>query len=112
MQTSVSRHRHGNVLTVAVTGDIDISVSAEVEAAVGDALTTDGVTEVRVDLSGVHFLDSSGITLLLRGRHLADRRGVGYQVTGADGFARQVLEMTGVWEHLTGDPGKPEPAAP
>jgi anti-anti-sigma factor len=57
---------------------------------------------VEVDLSAVRFLDSSGIRLLLIGRRAADERGVAYRVTGAQGIARQVLEMTGVWAHLSG----------
>ena len=107
MQISVSQHRHGDLLTVAVSGDIDISAGTIVETAIRDAVATDGVAGVEVDLTEVPFLDSSGITLLLKGRRLADQRRVDYRVTGAGGFARQVLEMTGVWEHLTGDPGHP-----
>jgi anti-sigma B factor antagonist len=112
VELSVSSQRHGSVLTVAVAGDIDISASGVVETAISDAVTTEGVTAVTVDLAGVHFLDSSGVTLLLKGRRLADERAVRYRVTGADGFTRQVLEMTGVWEHLTGDPGQAEPTVP
>ena len=46
------------------------------------------MTTVQVDLSGVRFLDSSGIALLLRGRRDADERAVGYRVTGAHGIAQ------------------------
>jgi anti-anti-sigma factor len=61
------------------------------------------VDAVLVDLAGVQFLDSSGIASLLKGRRLADQRGVSYRAVGADGMIRQVLELGGVWEHLCGN---------
>ena len=51
------------------------------------------------------FLDSSGISVLVKGRRLADGRGVPYRVTGASGTIRQVLDITGVWGHLSGQAG-------
>jgi anti-sigma B factor antagonist len=104
---SVSGHRDGSILTVVVAGEVDLATSPTVDRAIADAIATDGVTVVRVDLSGVEFLDSSGIALLLKGRRGADERGIGFQVTGAHGIVQQVLEMTGVWAHLSGDPSQP-----
>jgi anti-anti-sigma factor len=69
------------------------------------------VRRTEVDLSKVDFLDSSGVSLLLRGRRQADEHGVAYQVIGAQGIARQVLEMTGVWDHLC-EPDDSQPVAP
>jgi anti-sigma B factor antagonist len=109
---SVSSERDGDVVTVVVAGDIDLAVDPAVEAAVLGASAAAGVTMVRVDLSAVTFLDSSGITLLLKGRRRADERGVAYRVTGARDMTRQVLEITGVWEHLSGDSGQSQPTAP
>jgi anti-anti-sigma factor len=63
------------------------------------------VQVVEVDLSAVRFLDSSGISLLLKCRRRADERGVAYRVTGAYGITEQVLEMTGVLAHLSGGTG-------
>jgi anti-anti-sigma factor len=103
VQVSVSVDRDGDVLTVAVSGDVDLATGPVVDRAITEALATDGVSAVRVDLSAVEFLDSTGVALLLRGRRRADERGLGYLVTGADGIPRQVLELTGVWTHLCGD---------
>jgi anti-sigma B factor antagonist len=104
VQASVTSNRSGSVVTVAVSGDIDISASGAVEAAVIGAVAGDGLTRVEVDLSGVEFLDSSGVSLLLRGRRKADEQGVEFRVTGARGVPKRVLEMTGVWAHLCGEP--------
>lgn len=108
---SVSSQREGGLLTVAVSGEVDLSTGPELENAIMEAVRADGVTGVLIDLSAVEFLDSSGIALLLRGRREADERSVGYRVSDAHGITRQVLEITGVWEHLVGDPGPAQPTA-
>ena len=102
MELTTSSHRQDGVLTVAVAGDLDLLTCANLEAVILRALSAEDVTAVRVDLSSLGFLDSSGIALLLKGHRAAHERGVGYRVTGAQGMTRVVLEVTGVWEHLTG----------
>jgi anti-anti-sigma factor len=104
MPTTVSTSCGGNVVTVAVSGDIDLATGPIVETAVAEAVTISGISEVDVDLSAVGFLDSSGIAVLLRGRRSADEHDVAFRVTGVQGAAKRVLEMTGVWAHLSGKP--------
>ncbi len=111
MEASVSTRRRGGILTVLVSGDLDLLTGPGVEEAINDALATDGVSLVQVDLSNVDFLDSYAIALLLKGCRRADERGLGYLVTGARGMAREVLELTGVWAHLTERSDRGRPAA-
>src|SRR2546429_9373668 len=80
-----------------------------VEAAIADALDANPSAEVCSDLSGVTCLDSSGIAALLRGRRAADGRRTVYRVAGAHGITLQVLELTGVWVYLSGEP-EPDPS--
>jgi anti-sigma B factor antagonist len=93
----------GSVATVTAAGEVDLSAAPGLAASIATALVTPGISTVLVDLSGVTFLDSSGIGELLKGRRSADEVGVAYRVTGAAGMARRVLEMTGVWTHLAGE---------
>jgi anti-anti-sigma factor len=99
MNISVSA---GDPVVVTVGGEVDLGNSASLAAAIGEALEQDAVSSVEVDLGAVTFLDSSGIAALLKGRRLADDAGVDYRVTGMHGIVRQVLELTGVLDHLTG----------
>jgi anti-anti-sigma factor len=105
---SASINRSEDIATVVVSGEVDLASGPTVENVIHDAVAADGVDAVVVDLSSVRFLDSSGIALLLKGRRLADERRISYRVTGAQGTARRVLELSGVWEHLSG--GSPQPA--
>ncbi len=107
MEISASISRDGGVATVVVSGEVDTATGPTVDKAIQEALTTDGVDTVRVDLSAVRFLDSSGISLLLKGRRVADDRAVSYQVTDAHGTVLRVLQLSGVWDHLRGDADPP-----
>jgi anti-sigma B factor antagonist len=98
---SLSHHRDAESATVAAQGDIDLSTVDQLVSEIAAAAAAD-VTDVVVDLSGVAFIDSAGISALLRGRRLADERAQRFRVTGAEGLVREVLEMTGVWRHLSG----------
>jgi anti-sigma B factor antagonist len=101
-------NRSGRTATVVVSGEVDFASGPTAYEAIREAITAEGVDTVLVDLSAVRFLDSSGISLLLKGRRLADEKAVSYRVTGAHSKVLRVLELSGVWEHLSG--GSPEPA--
>lgn len=101
MPTSIERG--DGVATVVVSGDVDLATAPAMERTIDEAIAADGVDAVVVDLTGVGFLDSSGIAALLKGRRLADRRGATFRVTGARGMVRRIFELSGVWEHLCGD---------
>ncbi len=105
MAVSVTTLRHGRNATVAVTGDVDLATAPAVDTAIEAAASARDVSGITVDLSQVTFLDSSGISVLLRGRRFAEEHNLDYQVTGAHGVVLTVLEVTGVWAHLSGQTG-------
>ncbi len=102
MAISVSAHRCDDALRLRVAGEIDLSNIEALQAEVANALESGETRLVVVDLAEVSFLDSSGISALLKGRRLADDAGKGFRVEGAQGMVREVLTITGVWEHLSG----------
>jgi anti-sigma B factor antagonist len=102
MGVTVASRWNGGQATVAAAGDLDLAAAPTVDAAIEAAVRTAGTDAVIVDLSDVSFLDSSGISALLRGRRLADGAHLGYRVVGAQGLVLTVLELTGVWGHLSG----------
>jgi anti-sigma B factor antagonist len=100
---SVSTTREDGVGTVTVTGELDLASGDGVTRAIGQEITAPDTTAVLVDLSALTFLDSSGISVLVKGRREADKTGVSYRVTGVTGMVRQVLSLTGLLEHLCGE---------
>lgn len=105
MSLSVATTWRDHVATVTLDGELDLGPREIVDQAIGQAIGTDGTTGVVVDLSGLRFLDSSGINVLVKGRRQADQAGVSFRVDGATDIVRQVLSLTGVLEHLSGEPG-------
>lgn len=102
MTGAVTTQWDGHQATVTATGDIDLASAPPMDKAIEAAVRAIEAEAVVVDLSRVTFLDSSGICVLLRGRRLADEQHVSYQVVGAEGLVLTVLELTGVWSHLSG----------
>lgn len=63
-QLTLREYREGDVHTIALTGELDLSNAAEVERALLHAEATDAST-ILVDLSELQFMDSTGIRLLV-----------------------------------------------
>jgi anti-sigma B factor antagonist len=97
---SLSSDRDGDSVTVTAVGDIDLSTAEFLENEIATHAARDAATIV-VDLASVTFIDSAGINALLKGRRTADHHDKRFRVTGATGLVRNVLDMTGVWTHLS-----------
>ncbi|GAA1833265.1 hypothetical protein GCM10009682_59580 [Luedemannella flava] len=81
-------------VVVALAGECDLAARDQLVAALREAL--DAGSTVTVDLSGLSFLDSSGIHELVSAHRTATRNGGALHVTGASGVVAQVLDLTGV----------------
>jgi anti-anti-sigma factor len=81
-------------LTVRVSGDIDLATAEKLSESLEGAVSRVG--EVRVDLSEVTFLDSTGIRSLVQAYRSAQSRGGALYVVGARQWVAKVLEVTGV----------------
>jgi anti-sigma B factor antagonist len=101
MALTLSVNRAADSVTIAASGEIDLITATGLEHEIAAQVVSD-VDTVVVDLSGITFVDSAGINTLLKGRRSADEHGKAYRVGGAQGLVREVLEMSGVWHHLSG----------
>lgn len=101
MALSLSTTRDDDTVVVSVAGDVDLATAPELDGAVSAAVN-DAAGDVVVDLAGMTFIDSAGINALLKGRRLADGRGLRFRIVNPDGVVRDVLELTGVLGHLSG----------
>ena len=91
----------GRVLTVNMTGEVDHhharTIRTEMEQAVGAALPR----QLILDLSGVTFMDGSGIAVLLRAYRRAAEIGAAVRVTGVPEQAWKVLKTAGLERLMT-----------
>lgn len=77
---------------VCLYGQLDLANADRVREMLIDV----GGSTVVVDLAGLRFLDSSGIAALLGARNEITAAGHGFELRGAQGIVRRVLEVTGL----------------
>ena len=81
-------------VTVAVKGEIDASTADALGVAMRRALAT--TTELRIDLSGVSFMDSSGLNTLVTARHDCEARQARLVVIDDNPNIRHLFELAGL----------------
>jgi len=85
---------------LAVTGEIDLAVAARFRQEL-ETLVADSSGPAVVDLSGVGFIDSSGIRELLTARLAAQTAGGELTLLNPSTPCRRVLEVSGVLTEFT-----------
>lgn len=90
---SVTRAREGGVLVVSVVGEVDLHSYEVVEAELTTELDRRPAALV-VDLDGVEFFGSLGISVLLRADLRARRRRVGFAVAASRRQVVRSFEVT------------------
>ena len=88
--------RESGALTFYVSGEVDHHGAKGLMARIDDELEEAHPGPVTVDLSGVSFMDSSGIAVLLRVYRRAGELGSGVTVRGAPDQAMKVLRAAGL----------------
>jgi len=88
-------------LSVTATGELDMTSAPELIKVLREAIHRYGPSRVDLDLSGVPFMDSTGIQVLVAAN--ADIEG-GLRITGTSPAVHRLLQLTGLLEEfgLTG----------
>lgn len=95
----IATRQDGEHTLVAVEGEVDMATAPQLER----ALLAVAAGDVVVDLTGVPFLDSSGIATLVRAHRAVAGRGDQLTTTGEQSLVRHALEVTGLFEVLHPD---------
>ena len=80
-------------MTVAVTGRVTVDSSPNLRAVVLEVLRRGAAPLIVIDLSGVSYLDMSGLATLLESLKAARERSVKLRVIGMSGEARNLAEI-------------------
>jgi anti-sigma B factor antagonist len=97
------RSDESGATVVALAGECDLSVRDELTGVLLAAVAESRV--VVVDLSGLTFLDSSGIHALVTAHQAALREGGKLYAVGAAGVVADLLDLTGVADLLRAPDG-------
>jgi anti-anti-sigma factor len=97
-ELTIRTSQEGWTATVAAQGELDISTIGELRAAVTAA--AEDSERLVLDLSGVDFIDSTGLGGLLELRSTLQSRSVSFAIVAGEGPVRQAVEITGLSELL------------
>lgn len=84
---------------ISLTGDLDIDSATEFSARL-DAMTAAAAVHVIVELSGVQFIDSSGLNALMVGARETERRGGSFVVAAPSPYVARVFDLVRLGESL------------
>lgn len=98
MTLTISDGVAGDFQVLELQGDIDVESARQLRAHIVDRFSVPPA-HVIVDLSGVDFMDSSGLGALVSGWHLTREAGA-FRIAGANPRVQRVLSITGMEEVL------------
>ena len=88
-------------LEIALIGELDHHAARKIGGRLDRAIEAALPLRLVLDWSGVTFMDSSGIALLIRARQRMQELGGTADVCGAAAQARRVLDAAGLQRYLT-----------
>jgi anti-anti-sigma factor len=98
-QFQVEVHRNGAVAVVSVGGELDLASGPELEAEL-DQLTGPDVQLVVIDLRRLDFMDSTGLSILVRAHQRLASEGTEMGLVKGSQQVQRLLDLTGVAERL------------
>jgi anti-sigma B factor antagonist len=96
---TVSSEREGDVHTISLTGDLDVATAQAVQRELERVEATDALSIV-VDLSGLVFVDSAGIRMLLNADARSRADGHRLMLLPGSGAVQRVFEICDVQRKL------------
>jgi anti-sigma B factor antagonist len=90
----------GDACVLVLTGELSLAEASALERRLDLVLSTSATT-ILVDLAGVEFIDSTGLSVLVRAQQHASERGVELRVANPNAQASRLLSLTGLTERLT-----------
>ena len=91
-------------LTVAIDGEFDMAATFAVEPALEQALEAPGLRRVTLDLSGLSFIDSVGIGVVIQLAADLEARGVGLRIVPGPRHVQHVFTTVGMADVLPFEP--------
>jgi anti-sigma B factor antagonist len=106
----VPGERPGDRPMVVVRGEVDVATSPRLRSTLS-TLLAGGATSLALDFSGVTFIDSSGLGVLVGALKRVQEGSDGHvQIVGATEFVRKIFQITGLEVFFLDDAGTNGPS--
>jgi anti-sigma B factor antagonist len=91
----IQDHVQGDRHTLILTGELDIAYAAQVEAMIKNLCTSD-VPGIALDLTGLTFIDSTGIRAIVAAQKLCQERAHEFAIVPGNATVQRAFEATGL----------------
>ena len=88
-------------ICLTVDGEVDMTTSDHFRRTVMRLVSDPAVETVTVDAANLGFIDSNGVTVLVKAHRAAGECGIAFGITNTPDPIRGLLEMLGVYDMLT-----------
>jgi len=95
---TINKQQNGSTLTVALEGRLDTMTSPDLEAELNKSL--DGVEHLIFDMSGLDYISSAGLRILLSAQKIMARKG-DMKLIHVNEIVQEVFDVTGFTDLLT-----------
>lgn len=92
---NVKTKRNGDVLISSIHGEIDHHIASELSRILDMEIVSSGINVLILDMSGVSFMDSSGIGVIMGRKKNMELLGGKLCVAGMKRSTRRLMEVTG-----------------
>lgn len=96
-QLGVEHVVEGQVHTIALRGELDLASAPQLDEALGEI---DGAGTVKLDLSALAFIDSTGVRATLAAREHCTRRGLDFALVPGPRQVQRLFEIVGLLDVL------------
>jgi anti-sigma B factor antagonist len=100
LEFAITRETTDTTTVVSVRGDVDVATSPQLRAELQSAIDG-GAKEVVVDVTGMDFIDSAGLGVLIGALKRAREANAGLVLRGVQPSPRKVLGITGLDDMFT-----------
>ena len=101
---TINVERDYELVTLAITGRLDTTTAPNLESVVNEL--SDDTKELVFDMSGVEYISSAGIRVLLGSYQKMKLNQGAMRIEKANDMVREVFEMTGLFEMLESENSK------
>jgi anti-anti-sigma factor len=95
----VDQRSDGSALVLAVSGELDLATCPELEEHLGRAFASSAELVI-VDLRELEFIDSTGLSVLVKAHQQAAEAGARFGLVNGGSQVRRLLSLTGLAERL------------
>ena len=96
----------GNTLYASLSGELDDHSAPAVRNELEKRLEDTRIMELALDMSGITFMDSSGLGVVLGRYRTVTRRGGRLRIVGASKYAQRILKMAGIYSLVNNGGGE------